>query len=90
MNTQRLKIKEAIQVLMEAQNHRAFQRIAIHLAKRIWPELRATEEQSDGGERHAPIGYNWPGSGRIWLARKKSFHPDIELLKKFGGLWELL
>lgn len=50
MNAQRLKIKQALEVLVEAQRHREFQRLAVHLAKRQWPELQATEEQNDGGE----------------------------------------
>src|SRR5580692_10205498 len=50
MNNQRVKIKQALEVLVEAQRHREFQRLAVHLAKRLWPELQATEEQKDGGE----------------------------------------
>ena len=50
MNAQRNKIKQALEVLVEAQRHRDFQRLAVHLAKRQWSELQATEEQNDGGE----------------------------------------
>jgi hypothetical protein len=50
VNVQRNKIKQALEALVEAQRHRDFQRVAVHLAKRQWPELQATEEQNDGGE----------------------------------------
>jgi len=50
VNVQRNKIKQALEALVEAQRHRDFQRLAVHLAKRQWPELQATEEQNDGGE----------------------------------------
>jgi hypothetical protein len=50
VNANRVKIKQALEILVEAQRHRDFQRIAVHLAKRRWPELQATEEQNDGGE----------------------------------------
>jgi hypothetical protein len=46
----RLEIKQALEALIEAQRHRDFQRIAVQLGKRRWPELQATEEQNDGGE----------------------------------------
>jgi len=50
VNDQRLRIKQALEALVEAQRHREFQRIAVHIAKRLWPEVQATEEQNDGGE----------------------------------------
>ena len=50
VNDQRLRIKRALEALVEAQRHREFQRIAVHLAKKLWPEMQATEEQNDGGE----------------------------------------
>jgi hypothetical protein len=39
VNAQRNKIKQALEALVEAQRHRDVQRLAMHLAKRQWPEL---------------------------------------------------
>ena len=50
MNNWRLDIKRGLETLAEAQRHREFQRLGVQLAKRLWPELQATEEQRDGGE----------------------------------------
>lgn len=50
MNTWRLEIKRGLEALTEAQRHRDFQRLGVQLAKQLWPELQATEEQRDGGE----------------------------------------
>ena len=49
MNVERNKMKQALEALIEAQRHPDFQRLAVHLAKRQWPEWRATEEPCDEG-----------------------------------------
>ncbi|MBI4659228.1 MAG: hypothetical protein HY735_10335 [Verrucomicrobia bacterium] len=50
MKDQRLEIKEALESLKAAERASDFEDLAVHLAKRRWPELVATERKSDGGE----------------------------------------
>jgi hypothetical protein len=64
MSDQRLSIKKALEISVDAQRHREFQRIAIHLAKKLWPELQATEEHNDDGEDATSFVTGADGCGR--------------------------
>src|SRR5207245_906683 len=50
MKYRRLQIKMALEAMVESEQWKPFQRLAIHLAKAKYPELVATEEHYDGGE----------------------------------------
>src|SRR5882724_8171210 len=54
--------------MVESQRHRDFQRLAVHLVKRSWPELQATEEQNDGGEDATSFGAGADGLRRSMAA----------------------
>ena len=50
MKDRSLQIKEALESLKAAERATDFQELALHLARRRWPEFVATERKSDGGE----------------------------------------
>lgn len=50
MKDRSLQIKEALEGLKAAERATDFQELALHLARRRWPEFVATEHKSDGGE----------------------------------------
>ena len=53
MKTHRLQIKEALESMIYSQRAREFQWLAMHLVQTKWPELEATQEESDGREGKA-------------------------------------